>query len=640
MADTSTQQKKEVVLEDRDFTALIKQVKTEKRQAYDHIKPKWDKWAARLKLYNNQRRDEEAVGDNTLFTIFNTVLASLYTDRMTVTHLAREIGDEEVAENLDLTAEYDYEVMEKDMLDYEWIWETMFFGRGLVMLMEFDQDKKAPVPELWNVMTVLRDPYAISINGDRRRRGAARYLGRELRMTKQEMKDMDVYFNYEDLKPQGTSTRSLVDENMRITAEAAGLSDASRFNSVDGENQTHRLLEWFTIYNGKRVFVTLADDCRKVVRYKELDSLDIPIVDRTIYHVPNSWDSVSIPDLVEDKQRARAIMSNLSVNIVKSHLHPMYLYDSTRITNKADLNFGFNKFVPVQGNPTGAVQVMPKEQIKNDVAFIMDTLDMGAQKATATPDMQQGGTDDQGRTATELAIVNQKVDTRYSLAAKIFGWSEKRFWRRWYMLYKKHFVEGISEKTVRISGVMGAQWRPFTRENLVCKVDPDVQVESRTVSEAQRFNDLKLFQQYIQNLAIDQSADLRFGLRHMGKLNGFSKDVIDRLLPPTIEEMRAEEENEAMRNNKKVEVLLTDDHAAHLQIHNKMEDTASKIAHMKAHKKAMILQRVRPELFPPTPEQTNPQMMPQGGPPEMTPERPAGRALPMKQPNQQTAPRP
>lgn len=596
--------KDEVSLADTDFSALIDQVKTEYEQAWWYIKPKWDEWALRLKLYNNQKRDKEAVGDNTLFTIFQTVLAALYSDTLTAAFSPRESGDEETAENLDITAEYDHDEMEKDMLDYEWDFEAMFFGRGLMATMEFDREHLVPVPEIWNVMTVLRDPFAKSVNGDKKGRGRARFLGREIRMTTNEMDDMDVYFNYKNLEPSSTSTQSLVDENMRITADAAGLSDISKFQNLKGENASHRLLEWFTIHKGKRVFVTLADNMKKVVRYEVLDSMDIPIIDRVIYPIPNSWDGVSVPDLIEDKQRARAVATNLALKGVKSALHPMYLFDETRITNRNDLNFEFNKFVGVKGNPTGAVQVMQKEQIKQDVAFILETLSSGAERSTATPAIQQGAQPEGDNTATRDALINQKVDTRYSLSAKVFGWSEKRFWKQWYRLYKDHFEDGIDEKSVRITGALGAQWRPFTRENLIANTDPDVKIESRILSEARRFNELQSFRAYVQFMASDPNANLRFALRHMGKLSGLKKDIIDRLLPPTIEEMRAEDENLMMRDNPEqiVEVLPTDDHQAHLEIHNKMEDVPAKFAHINAHKRAMMLQRARPDLFPATNE--------------------------------------
>jgi hypothetical protein len=594
-------------LKERDFDGLVKQIATEYNQGWWFIKPKWDEWALRLKLYNNQKRDKEAVGDNTLFTIFQTVMASLYSDTLIAAFVPRESGDEETAENLDIMADYDHDQMEKDMLDYEWDFEAMFFGRGLMALMEYDREKMAPVPEVWNVMTVIRDPYAKSINGDLKGRGRCRFLGRELRMSKEEMRQMDVYFNFESLKPSTTSTNSLVDENMRITAEAAGLSDMSKFQNLSGDNETFRLLEWFTIWKGKRVFVTLGDDGKKVVRYEELDTWDIPLIDRVIYPIPGSWDGVSIPDLIEDKQRARAVATNLALKGVKSSLHPMYLFDETRIKNRNDLNFEFNKFVGVQGNPTGAVQVMPKETIKQDVQFILETLSSGAERSTASPETKQGARPAEDGSATRDALINQGTDARYSLSAKIFGWSEKRFWKQWYRLYKDNFVDGIDEKSVRITGALGAQWRPFTRENIIAKSDPDVKIESKAVSDAKRFNELQQFRVFVQFIATDPNANLRFAFRHMGKLHGLKKDIIDQLLPPTIEEMRANEENEAMRSkpDQVVPVLPTDDHQTHIEIHNKMEDTPAKFAHINAHKRAMMLMRARPDLFPEQQQQEN-----------------------------------
>jgi hypothetical protein len=592
-------------LSERDFTKLIEQVKSEYTQSSQFIKPKWDEWALRLKLYNNQKRDKEAVGDNTLFTIFQTVLASLYSDNLSASFIPREIGDEEVAENLDITAEYDHEAMEKDMLDYEWDFEAMFFGRSLCSFMEFDRDSNSmtPVPEIWNVMTVLRDPYATSVNGSgKKRKGAARFLGREVRMTRNEMDDIGEYFNYANLKTSKTSAQSLVDENMRITAEAAGLSDISKFSSLKGENDSYRLLEWFTIHNNKRVFVTLANDMTKVVRYRELEDIAIPIIDRTIYPIPNSWDGVSIPDLIEDKQRARAVLQNLGLKGAKANLHPMYLYNSTLIKNRSDLNFDFNKFISVSGNPSGAVAVMPKDNIKQDVQYILDTLNSGAERSTATPDFQQGVRPANGGTATRDALLNQKVDTRYSLSAKIFGWSEKRFWKQWYQLYKEYFADGIDEKSIRIAGALGAKWRPFTRENLIASTDPDVKIESRILAEEKQFNELQKFRSYMQYIAAAPNANLLFALRYMGKLSGLKKDIIGRLLPPTIEELRAEDENKLLSENKKVEVLPTDDNQTHIDIHNKMEDSPAKFAHMNAHKRAMTLRQARPDMFPTTQE--------------------------------------
>lgn len=591
----------------RDFKDLIDQIVSEYTLAYWFMKPKWDEWALRLKLNNNQKRDKSAVGDPLLFTIHQTVLASLYDDKLMVSHEGREAGDDEITENLTDMAEFDYDIMQKDIIDYTWDWDASFFGRGLVMLMEFDNEEKTPVPENWSPMTTLRDPRAKSVNGDMKGRGKARFLGREIRLTKGEMEEAGVYFNLDGLKPDSSDVNSLIDANEMARQEAQGYSNTAKFQGeLKGDNATYRLLEWITHYKGKLVLVTLANNRTKVVRYTEIKGNRIPIIDRALYPIAEDWDGVSIPDLVEDKQRARAKLQNLGIKVAEAGLYPMYLFDSNKITNKADLNYEQNKFISVNGSPAGAVEVMQKDTIKSDVSWIMDTLDQAGQKATATPDIQQGATSSTKRTATELNIVNNKVDTRYSLSAKIFGWSEKRFWQQWYFLYKTYFKAGIVEKSIRVSGVLGAKFRPLRRENIIARVDPDVKIESRVLNEAKNYNLLQSFRGYVQMIAQDPNANLRYAMKKMGKLTGLKKDEIDQLFPPTIDEMIAEDENKKLEANELVMVQATDDNQIHMEIHNKLSDTPAKYAHIEAHKQAMILKKTNPELFSQAPSAMNP----------------------------------
>lgn len=591
----------------KDYSEAIKQVEDEYKLSYMFMKPKWDEWALRLKLYNNQKRDKSAVGDPLLFTIHQTILASLYDDRLSVSFDPREEGDVEVSENLDSLAEYDYDEMEKDVIDYEWDWDTTFFGRGLCMLMEFNREMKCPIPEVWDPMTTLRDPNASSVNGDRKGRGSSRFIGREIRLSKSDMREAGVYFDYEDLKPDSSSITSLVDRNRELRQQAQGFSDIRNINtSLTGDNETYLLLEWITKINGKFVLLTLASNRKKVVRYTEIKGKNIPIIDRALYPISHDWDGVSIPDLTEDKQRARAKLTNLGLKVAEAGLYPSYLFDTNKIKNKAELNFEMNKFIGVDGNPTGTIAEVPRSNIKQDVSFILNTLDTAAQKATATPDIQQGANSQEKRTATELNLIDKKVDTRYSLSAKIFGWSEKRFWQQWYFLYKTYFVKDIDEKMIRIKGALGTKFRPLRQENIVATVDPDIKIESKVISEAKRYNELQIANAFVQKIALDPNANLRFALKYLGRLSGIKKDVINQMLPPTIDELDAEDENEQLEANKIVEVLPTDDHVIHMEIHNKLSDTPAKYAHINAHKKAMLLKKMRPELFPKTPSVANP----------------------------------
>jgi len=488
--------------------------------------------------------------------------------------------------------------MEKDILDYEWDWDASFFGRGLCLNMEFDRKLKCPVPEIIDPMTWLRDPHAKSVNGDRKGRGAMRHGGREILLSKDDMDKAGIYFNYKDLKADSGDVRSLLDANMRARAMAQGLGDpVSKFENLTGTNVNYRALEWFTIYKGKKIVVTLAENRKRVIRYSEIQGDFWPINDRVIYPISHDWDGVSIPDLVEDKQRARSVLQNLGIKGIKLGLHPTYLYDTNKIKNRGNLTVDFNKHIPVDGNPTGSIQEIQRQAVKQEVNWIMEVLDTAAQKATATPDIQQGVQSEKSRPLGETNLIASKVDTRYSLAARIFGWSEKRFWKQYYQLYKQNFENDIDDKVIRIVGAMGSKWRKLTKENIIANTDPDVKVESKNVSDAIKYNELQQYRLFLKDvLAIDpQNSNARFALRKIGRLSGFSKDEVDQVLPPTIDEMNADDENKNLDINKIEQVEVSDDDFIHMVIHNKATDTPAKYAHIEAHKKAMMLKRVKPE---------------------------------------------
>lgn len=580
-----------------DYSELILQVEAEYQLGYWFMKPKLDEWAVRLKLYNNQKRDKTAVGDPLMFTVHQTVLASLYSDRLAVEFMGREEGDEETAENLNGLADFDYDEMEKDIIDYEWDWDSSFFGRGLLLNFEFDRKLKHPTPEVIDPMTWLRDPRATSVNGDRKGRGAMKFGGREIRLSKSDMDKAGIYFNYKGLKPDTADIRSLIDANTQARADAQGLGDVSKWAKLVGDNADYRCLEWFTSWKGKKCIVTLADNRTRVVRYTEIKRDYFPIVDRPFYPMSHDWDGVSVPDLTEDKQRARARVTNVALDGIEVGQNPTYLYDTNKIKNRAHLNVEFNKHIPIDGNPEGAVKLVDRQTVKQEVNWILELLDMGAQKATATPDLQQGIESEKKRTATELNLQSSKVDTRYSLSAKIWGWSEKRFWKQYYHLYKDHFKEDIDEKVIRIQGAMGAKWRPLTRENIIAHTDPDIKIESKTVSEAIKINDLQKYRLFVKDImATDpQSANVRFALEKIGRLSGFTKEEVNMVLPPTVDEMNAEAENEKLDKGELVMVQVFDDDFIHMEMHNKAKDSPQKTAHINAHKRAMMLKRVKPE---------------------------------------------
>jgi len=536
---------------EENFDELVKQVESEFTSAINYIRPKWNKWVTRLKLYNNQKRDDSAVGSPLLFTTFQTVFASLYDDELTVEFEGKEAGDEEVAENLNNLSTSDAPVMEMDIFTHDFQWDAAFFGRSIADLSEFSREKEeeTTIPYVIDPLTFLRDPNAISVRGNHGR-GKLRFCGYEVLMTMSEIEQIQDFMHIDKVRPSVESTE--IQKNHMLRQAAQGYDQKPNTQStLVGENKEYVFYVWYTYHKGRMVRLLMSADKATVHRYYVLPyQRYFPLVDCPIYPIPNDWDGVSIPDLTEDKQRHSAAVINASLRSVKFSQNPGYLFNQNKMNKNEIAKTEFGNMIPVDGSPTGEVQLLPRETIKSDAQWILDVLDGSAQRATATPEIQQGVTARTKRTLGELNLVSSKVDTRYSLTAKLFGNAYKRFWYLWYFNYKTYFGELIDEKMIRINGANGAKWRVLTKENIVSEYDPDIIVDSREIVESKRFNKLNLFSAFHSKAVMDPGYNIRGGLKQIAKLSGIKTDEVNILFRKSADEVEAEEENEILGEDK------------------------------------------------------------------------------------------
>ena len=78
--------------------------------------------------------------------MFNRILANLFDDKMQVKFVPGEEIDQKKVNSLNILAQNDYREMSKDKLDYDWDWDTLFFGRGYMETPGFDKTRKIMQP--------------------------------------------------------------------------------------------------------------------------------------------------------------------------------------------------------------------------------------------------------------------------------------------------------------------------------------------------------------------------------------------------------------------------------------------------------------------------------------------------------------
>lgn len=584
----------------KDLEKFTKQCQAEHKMALDFLRPRIAMWLKRLKLYNNQKRDAKAVGDPLLFTVQNALLASLYDDRMSTIWEAEETGDLQVEEHLNIISEKDYQKMEKPDLDYDWLWDALFYAYGIVNLTYFNRKKQTPEPELIDPAVFLYDPKGESIDGKGElHKGGMRFCGTEVLLTKNQMNKISGFFDISKVK-SGKKTEDLSQQASMARQEAQGGQQTIEVDKLDlGDNTQFKLTEWRTFFDGNRVIATFSNEMKQLNRYQVIKEDYWGLIKKEIWPISHQFQGVSVPDLTEDKQRKRSVVTNLAVKVLKADLYPMYTYDRDKVKNRGDLSFGFNKFIPVDGPPANVITPLHKASPNMELYnYVMELLDTGAQRATATPELQQGIISKEARTLGELNLVAQKIDTRYSLVVKTLMKGEKKFWRLWYRLYKAHFKDGISKKVVRLAGVLSGQFREFTRENFIAKVDPDVKIVSKILSEAKQMKQLSRYVQVVEMAGADPTTNRRFIMKQIARLSGLDRNEIDKMYPATLDEMLAREQNEELNNDNPVPVSPEDNHQVHIEVHSEANATDATFAHIETHKKAMVMQRERPELFP------------------------------------------
>lgn len=577
---------------------VLQQIKQEIKLSRDYVQTKRDTFRSRLKLYNNQRKQRDKVGDTSIYNVMNTMLAIYYSDEMQVAFHGREIGDTSAATNVENTAKFDHDEMGMEIVNYMTQWDRLFFGVGIRQCSEWNQRTQTPIVRGLDTFSWLPDP-----------RGGMdmkfyRWHGFEVEYTRGEMDENPAFFNLEWLPKKQSERGSEQNITRADLREAQGLDDVEHKEVGSDDNETFYMVDHFTILkcaDGKRrkFLVTVDDAVTGIFRCEEIQPVTpeekdcpelVPFPLALNFFSPSRHDpfGVSVPDLIEDKQRAKSIFKNLRIASRKAQIYPMYLYNRDKILNRRDLDFAFNKFIAVRGD-VGDNVVSPLNKAPSHQAEIINdeqSLDADIEISTGMNKNAQGVLSEQQRTASEVNQTQANADLRSLLGSKINAWGERRLWRLWYRLYRQNFAE---DKIIRIQSALGSQYATITRKQFITKRDPDVYIGSKLEIEQKRFRERVAFSAIAPMLLGDPTkpaSSRAFIRRHLLRLHNVPAEQIAIMEPDTPDETKAKMENELLAknmNDPEIDVER-DDHLSHIVVHSQAEPTAATLAHIQAHR--------------------------------------------------------
>jgi hypothetical protein len=562
-------------------------------ESFQFLQTRKTRQVAQLVLLNNLQRGDENIASTLLLTLFNRILSNLYDDKMQVKFVPGEELDQKKVNSLNILAQNDYREMDKARLDYDWCWDTLFFGRGYMETLQFDPVRKIMKPHVINPLVFGYDPYFDNPK-------EWRYYWKWITKSKWDINKLikkGVITSIKDAKELPSGIDPYLWE-YKVRREEAKKATPQASDTYQGD--VYQILEFFGYdKDGDKAVFWTDRDVSKIIYEKKLDLKDgedggsnWPLVVKEAFREPHASVVFSVADLLEDKHRARSVLLNLAFIASKDKANPLYVYDPDKVKDVTQLfSRQINQHIPVSDVTTSIAPLNTQNPMDAGLSAFMQMLSQEANDPVGTG-MALAPTKAGPQTATEAAIQQQLNDLAQSLQSKVMQFGEKEFWSQWYHRYLRYSKAG-DEKIATIVGVKGMTFEKIDLGDIHTKFPPGILIFSAKEAEYKelvlRRDLMQMYPEFQQSLGPD-------GMRNFNKyvfLPKFLQDptMMDILIPKTVDEIKAEEENEALNNEQLPQVAPTDNHEQHLPVHYMAKNTWAKWVHIAWHEELLAQQK-------------------------------------------------
>lgn len=570
-------------------------------ESFDFLQARKTRQVSQLALLNNLKRGDENIASTMLLTLFNRILSNLYDDKMQIKFVPGEEIDQNKINSLNLLAQNDYREMEKNKLDYDWCWDTLFFGRGYIETLRFDNKTKLLQPHVINPLVFGYDPYFENVQD-------WRYYWKWITKSRYELqklieaKIITGITKVEEI-PSGIEPYIW---DYKVRRDEARKAVAPAIEAINGD--VYQILEFFGYKNGEKYVFWVDKNFSKILYESKLDLKDgddivapngeiistnsnWPIVVKEAFREPHASVVFSVADILDDKHRAESVLLNLMYTAAKDKANPLYGYNPDKVRDVTQLfNRELSQHIPM--DDTSAMWPLnTQDPLTPGLQAFMQMIKAEANDPIGTG-MALTPAKKGKQSATETAIQQQLNDLAQSLQSKVMQFGEKEFWSHWYQRYRRYTKAG-DIKVATISGVKGMTFQKIDLGDVHTKYPPGVLVFSAKEAEykelVQRRDLMQMYPQFQSSLTPD-------GMRNFNKYVFFPKflqdpQIIDILIPDSQDELKAKDENEALNENSLPNVDDFDNHEQHIAVHYMAKKTWATWTHILWHEELLGMQK-------------------------------------------------
>jgi len=580
---------------------LLNQVRDEHTRGLNSVTAIRNDFIEEDLIFFDQRKEKESIGDTTFFNVVWAYMARTYTERPISTFEAKEFNQMQkyFVENLNAVKDTDLESEDFENARFQMKFDTYRYGAGIMALTGWDWVAKRPIFEVVKPQCVIPDPdgnYQDKIYN---------FIGFETQKRKSQLPD---YYDLENL----TFTK-------KITANDASLKQANDVLDISNDqwNPVYDVYYHFTTYEGEKYLVVTGNN-DSVILYmeklqavtkeekKENNLIPFPVLINNWRPDRSTIFGQRLATVCKNIQMAIVLIQNLRYKKDKAELYPMYLYNTRLIKRPADLDMGFNKFIPTNPddgeNINNAIAPFPKDVRSDNSDAITNMLQTNISRSTSGigGNVSQGTTPESRQTLWVQEMVQNSTDVSIALDDKIQTWFDRDFLRLWLRSYLENFASG-DKKIAKVKTGMGFVNQQFTRDQFLGYVDVSITVTSTSEKEKSNLKERTALSntfailQGIERPKIAQDLHAREVL----ETNGIESQKANIFVPQSPQEMIAYQENILLNQGITVPINETDDHLTHLIVNDGCLDTVAKVLHMQSHLDAYTrIQASMPEINP------------------------------------------
>ena len=581
--------------------SIVGDIARKYEDSFQFLQARKKRQAEQLKLLVNLQRGDQNIASTLLLTLFNRVVSSTYDDKLQIKFLPSQGINQDQINSYNILAQSDYLEMGKAKLDYDWTWDTLFFGRGYMETLRFNEKRKIMEPHVVNPLVFGYDPIVSEVQ-------EWRYYWKWITKNKWELQRLikkGKIDGIKDIKEIASGVEPYLWEYKQIVDQArAGVMPSPEPFSQD----VFQILEFFS-YNekGNRCVYWIDKNFSKVLMHEELELEDgdeggskWPIVVKESFRQPHSSIPFSVADLLDDKHRAKSVLLNLAFIAAKDQANPVYLYNTDKVDDVAQfLSRQVNQHIPVSDVEMAVAPLRKDQAMTADLQAFMQYMDAEAEAPVGAgkPMSEPGGSTKQ--TATQASLDQQLNDMSQSLLSKVMQFGESEFWSHWFHRYAK-YGEALGSKMANVVGVKGVDTQEIEFKVFHTDFPPGIMVYSAKEAE---YKELVLRRDLMQLYpALMQSLDPD-GMRNFNKHVFFPKfladpSLIDVMLPKTIDEIKAEQENEMLKKDDLMPALPTDNHTTHIYTHMMVQPkTWATWFHLAQHEEMLAQQKQQEQMM-------------------------------------------